>query len=317
MGAHAMFAQLNETAQNFKFGVKPNTAILHEPPTVSAKVKIEPRRILFSASILFTLRRNESLEYHKITWNAGRAPLNLRALAKIVFAGWHLQNGCVESQPFNIGETMNFIPDSSVLLAYSIGVLVLTFTPGPDMTFFLGRTLAQGVSGGIAAMSGASAGLLVHSTLVAFGLSALIIASPTLFFALKVVGAAYLLWLAVDAIRNGSALNIKGKPSHKPLGQVFLQGLGINLLNPKIIIFFMTFLPQFVDAKDPDATGKLLFLGVMFVIVALPFTIAMILAADQLTAWLKQNPRITRIIDWVFASVFGAFAVKILLTERG
>ncbi len=212
---------------------------------------------------------------------------------------------------------MNFIPELSVLLAYAVGVLVITFTPGPDMTFFLGRTLAQGVRGGMAAMAGASAGLLVHSTLVAFGLSALIIASPTLFFGLKIVGAAYLLWLAVDAIRNGSALNLKGKPAEKPLGRVFLQGLGINLLNPKIIIFFMTFLPQFVDAKDPDATGKLLFLGIMFVVIALPFTVAMILAADKLTLWLKRNPRITRIIDWIFAGVFGAFAAKILLTERG
>lgn len=217
----------------------------------------------------------------------------------------------------NVAESMQFIPELPVLLAYSAGVVVLTFTPGPDMTFFLGRTLSQGISGGFAAMAGASTGLLVHSLAVAFGLSALIIASPTLFFALQICGAGYLAFLAFDAIRNGSALSLKGKPAKKPLARVFLQGLGINLLNPKIIIFFMTFLPQFVDARDPNATGKLLFLGVMFVVIALPFTMPMVLAADQLTAWLKLNPRVTRIIDWVFAGVFGAFALKILLTERG
>jgi threonine/homoserine/homoserine lactone efflux protein len=212
---------------------------------------------------------------------------------------------------------MNFIPEWSILAAYSLGVIILTFTPGPDMTFFLGRTLAQGVRGGLAAMAGASTGLLVHSMLVAFGLSALILASPVLFLGLKIVGAAYLLWLAIDAIRNGSALRMEGKAKPKPLSQVYLQGLGINLLNPKIIIFFMTFLPQFVRSSDPHASGELLFLGVLFVVIALPFTVPMILLADRLTLWLKRNPRVTRVIDWTFASVFGAFAAKILLTERG
>ena len=212
---------------------------------------------------------------------------------------------------------MVFIPDLPILLAYAAGVLVITFTPGPDMTFFLGRTLSQGVPAGLTAMSGASAGLLVHSILVAFGLSALIVASPSLFFMLKIAGAAYLLWLAVDALRNGSTLRLQGAVSPKPLAGVFLQALGINLLNPKIIIFFMTFLPQFVTAGDPHASGKLLFLGVLFVVMALPLTIPMILLAGKLTHWLRQNPKATRIIDWVFASVFGAFAVKILLTERG
>jgi threonine/homoserine/homoserine lactone efflux protein len=165
--------------------------------------------------------------------------------------------------------------------------------------------------------AGASTGLLVHSLLVAFGLSALILASPAAFLILKLAGALYLLWLAVDAIRNGSALRLQGKAKAKPLKQVFVQGLAINLLNPKIIIFFMTFLPQFVQPSDPHASGKLLFLGVMFVVIALPFTVPMILAASRLTNWLMRNPRVTRVIDWSFASVFGAFAVTILMTQRG
>lgn len=211
---------------------------------------------------------------------------------------------------------MQFVPEWPVFLAYAVGVIILTFTPGPDMTFFLGRTLAQGVKGGFAAMAGASTGLLVHSLLVAFGLSALILASPTAFLVLKLAGALYLLWLAFEAIRHGSALRLQGKAAAKPLTKVFAQGLAINLLNPKIIIFFMTFLPQFVQPSDPHASGKLLFLGVMFVLIALPFTIPMILAANKLTQWLMRNPRVTRAIDWSFASVFGAFAVTILMTQR-
>jgi threonine/homoserine/homoserine lactone efflux protein len=213
--------------------------------------------------------------------------------------------------------TMNFLPSLPALAAYLAGVVVIVITPGPDMTYFLGRTVSLGVLAGIAAMLGAVTGLLVHSTLVAFGLSALVIASPTLFTAVKLAGAAYLAWLAIDAIRHGSALNVeKARGRETRLGRVWLQGLGINLLNPKIVLFFMTFLPQFVSAGDPNAPQKLLFLGVLFSVVTIPLTLPMILAASAITGYVRSNRRIARAIDYLFAGVFGAFAVRILLTER-
>lgn len=210
-----------------------------------------------------------------------------------------------------------FMPSLPVLTGYLVGVLVIVITPGPDMTYFLGRTVTQGVSAGIAAMLGAVSGLLVHSTLVAFGLSALVIASPTLFTSVKIAGACYLLWLAIDAIRRGSALNMPQNGEQRAgLGRVWVRGLGINLLNPKIVLFFMTFLPQFVSANDTSAPGKLLFLGVVFSIVTIPLTLPMIFAAGALTGFVRRSPKFARGIDYLFASVFGAFAVKILLTER-
>ena len=211
---------------------------------------------------------------------------------------------------------MDFIPDTPVLLAYIAGVIVITLTPGPDMTYFIGRAIAQNVRAGLAAFAGASVGLIIHSLFVAFGLSALIIASPALFTIIKVAGAAYLGWLAFDAIRNGSTFKVSER-AEKPrsLFSNWLQGLGINLLNPKIIIFFMTFLPQFVSASDPHAPGKLLFLGLSFIVIALPFTIPMILAADGFSALMRRNRTVTRAIDWLFAGVFSAFAVKILFTQ--
>lgn len=212
---------------------------------------------------------------------------------------------------------MNFVPDLSVLLPYVLGVVIITVTPGPDMTFFLTRTITQGVGAGISAMSGALFGTLIHSMLVAFGLSAIIIASPGLFLAIKILGAGYLLWLAIDAIRHGSAINTTERPMKKrSLHQIMAQGLAINLMNPKIILFFMTFLPQFVSPSDPDAPGKLLFLGLLFSVVAVPMTLPMIFAAGRLTSFLKRSPKVTRVIDYMFATVFGAFAVRILLTQR-
>ncbi len=107
------------------------------------------------------------------------------------------------------------LPDTAVLLPFTIAVVVIALTPGPDMTFFLGRALAQGRAAGLAAMAGASTGILVHTMLVALGLSALIVAAPTAFLALKIVGALYLAWLAVQAIRHGSALTLPDGPAPK------------------------------------------------------------------------------------------------------
>ena len=92
-----------------------------------------------------------------------------------------------------------------------------------------------------------------------------------------------------------------------------MSGLAINLLNPKIVIFFMTFLPQFVAPGDPAAAGKLFTLGVLFIAIALCITVPMILAADLVAATLRARPRIARVIDWLLASVFAGFAVQLLL----
>jgi threonine/homoserine/homoserine lactone efflux protein len=193
---------------------------------------------------------------------------------------------------------------------------VLGLTPGPDMTFFLSRTIARSRAAGFAAFIGASTGLVVHTMLVAAGLSALLAASETAFTILKVAGAAYLAWLAYDAIRNGSALSLERRPPPEALGTIFLKGLLVNLLNPKIIVFFVTFLPQFVSAADPAAARKLIFLGAFFMLINVPLCSAMILSADWIARHLGRSGRAARIIDYVFAGVLGAFAVKLIFTQR-
>lgn len=94
-----------------------------------------------------------------------------------------------------------------------------------------------------------------------------------------------------------------------------LNGIWVNLLNPKIIIFFMTFLPQFVSASDPHVTGKLIFLGLWSIIVALPIGIGIVIAADVLSAWLQRNRKVLRGLDYTIAGVFSVFAFKIFFTQ--
>jgi threonine/homoserine/homoserine lactone efflux protein len=211
---------------------------------------------------------------------------------------------------------MPFVPDAPVVLAYSLAAFVLFITPGPDMSLYLAKTVVGGRRAGIAAMTGASLGNVVHSLLAAFGLSALIAASPALFLALKIVGALYLAWLAIDAVRNGSSLSVKGgERARVPLWPTFALGFSVNLTNPKVVLFFVTFLPQFVDAHDPHAAAKLLFLGIYFVVFSYPLAVLLILGAERLIGGLAGRPRLLRTIDWLFAGVFGAFAVKVLATQ--
>jgi threonine/homoserine/homoserine lactone efflux protein len=208
-----------------------------------------------------------------------------------------------------------FIPELPVLAGFILAAIVLGLTPGPDMTLFLSKTVSHSRQAGFAAASGALTGVVVHTILVTVGLSALLAASVTAFTILKVAGALYLAWLAIDAIRNGSALSLGDKRSTERLSSVYAKAVLVDLLNPKVIVFFVTFLPQFVSPADPDAAKKLLFLGLVFVIANLPVNFGLVLFAEQIAQHLKQSPRLMRVVDWLFASVLGAFAVKLALTE--
>lgn len=210
-----------------------------------------------------------------------------------------------------------FVPDLPTMLAYSVACFVLFITPGPDMSLMLARTVTGGPRLGMASMLGTNLGCCIHSAAVALGLSALLTASPAAFGALKLVGAAYLLWLAVDAVRNGSSLNVRAdRPAGGSVAAAFWTGVAVNLTNPKVVLFFVAFLPPFVSASDPNAAGKLFFLGLYFVVFNIPLGTLLILAAHRVVGWLKARPAVLRGIDYTFAGVFGFFAFGILTTQR-
>ncbi|QFT32401.1 Homoserine/homoserine lactone efflux protein [Labrenzia sp. THAF82] len=211
---------------------------------------------------------------------------------------------------------MTFVPDMTTLLAFTAAALVLTITPGPDMTLFMSKTLTQGRRAGLTAVFGVTVGLVIHTILAAIGVSALLAASQLAFTLLKIVGAAYLIWLAYRTLRHGSALAIESAGAKtQPFYQIWLQGLGVNILNPKIVLFFVTFLPQFISASDPNAVGKLLFLGAYFVLLGMPICALMVLGAGTFAKFLKQSPKAMRFFDWAFAGIMGSFAIKLMIAK--
>lgn len=210
---------------------------------------------------------------------------------------------------------MDFLPSLPTLFGFAAATLLLAATPGPDMTLSISRALSQGKKAALFVVLGTSFGIVVHTLLVAFGISALITASPTAFLVLKTGGAAYLLWLAVQAIRHGSTLSVKTVDSAAGTALSNISsGFWVNLLNPKVIIFFMTFLPQFVSAGDQSVTGKLLFLGGLFIVIGMPVNMLVVFTADWLSSWLQRNKGFMRALDYSFAGVFSVFAAKIFMT---
>jgi threonine/homoserine/homoserine lactone efflux protein len=205
---------------------------------------------------------------------------------------------------------------SSLAAAYVLACFILAATPGADMALFLSRTLAGGRAQGFAAQAGASVGLVVHTFAAALGLSALLAASAEAYEAVKIAGALYLLWLSFRAIRHGSALKLKaGAPARGGLRGAFMNGLLINLTNPKIVLFFVTFLPQFISASDPHASAKLFALGLGFIAITTAVNAIVILVAGRFFAAAKRNPRALRLFDYAFAALMSAFAARLVWAE--
>jgi len=209
-----------------------------------------------------------------------------------------------------------FIPDLAVILAFSLAGVILAITPGPDMALQLSRAINYGRAHGLACAAGAMTGVLVHTTLAALGISALIVAAPALFMVLKVTGAVYLLWLAWQAITAGGGLRIAAAGKKAPtFRQSYMTGVGINLLNPKVVLFFVTFLPQFVDAHDPAASQKLFFLGAEFIAISIPLAVLTVYAADWIAAAFRKTKWVEKALNWSFAGIFTAFAATILTAQ--
>jgi threonine/homoserine/homoserine lactone efflux protein len=208
-----------------------------------------------------------------------------------------------------------FFPSASLAIGYVVACVLLAATPGADMALFLSRTLNGGRGQGFAAQAGASVGLVVHTIAAALGLSALLAASSEAYQAVKIAGAVYLLWLAYGAIRRGTALKLQHGAGAGGLRGAFWVGLLINLTNPKIVLFFVTFLPQFIDAHDPHASAKLFVLGFGFIAITTFVNAAVILTAAQFVAAARANPRALRLFDYAFAALMSLFAARLVWSE--
>jgi threonine/homoserine/homoserine lactone efflux protein len=205
--------------------------------------------------------------------------------------------------------------DPSLLAGYLLACLILVVTPGPDMAFVLGQTLSGGARRGWAATAGVYAGVGVHILLAAIGVAALVAANPALFTALRIAGALYLLWLGAQAIRaalRSPAASDAAEPPAISLSAAFRQGFVTNLLNPKVGLFFLAFVPLFVDPARSPAWVQMLILGPLLPAIALPFYALLIPAAARIAGRLRASSA-GRWLDGAAGTLFLGLGVRMLL----
>lgn len=198
--------------------------------------------------------------------------------------------------------------------------LLLNITPGPDMLYIAGRTARQGFGSGLAAVMGINAGCLVHTFAAAIGLSAILMASTKAFFIVKLLGAAYLVYVGISLLlekeRAGTSLKISSTLPLKTTRQVFWQGFLTNVLNPKVALFFLAFLPQFISTDSTTKPAALVLLGVIFIFNSLFVTIGFAALIAHASARFQRSSRIALWLNRCCGALFVGIGVKLALTGK-
>lgn len=202
------------------------------------------------------------------------------------------------------------LPNLLLFLAASVAV---TVAPGPDNLQVLARALSQGRKAGLAAALGFASGCLFHTGLAVLGIAALLRASPMAFDAVKLAGAAYLMWLAVQALRSRGSFSMSQGAAQVSYWRVFRQSVLANMLNPKVTLFFLVFLPQFVNPWAGHPDGQMLLLGVIFMLQAAVVFCLIACFAGLVGDALKRYPRAGVWLDRLAGVVFVLLALRIVL----
>jgi len=204
----------------------------------------------------------------------------------------------------------------SGLVLFLVASWALILTPGPDMIYVLTRGLAQGRRAGLLSAAGVTAGLLVHTLLAAFGLGVILQTSAPAFMAVKYLGAAYLIYLGFKTLRSPSRLDPLEEPRALRPGVVFLQGFMSNLFNPKIVLFFLAFLPQFVSRAADRASFQMLLLGLTFALFTILFLSPLGYFAGRLGGWLIRRPGVGRWLGGLSGTVLIGLGLRLALAQR-
>lgn len=200
------------------------------------------------------------------------------------------------------------------LISFALATSVLAISPGPDNIYVLVQSITNGKAYGLATVCGLITGCIVHTTLLAFGVSAIIKANEELFFGIKVLGALYLLYLAYKVFKSDSQLDFDSEVApKKSLKALFVQGFFMNVLNPKVTIFFLAFFPGFLFSKTMSTIAQFYILGGIFMLVSFIIFSAIALLAGQIKSYTLKHKNSGVVFKWLQIVVFIGIAVFILV----
>ena len=209
------------------------------------------------------------------------------------------------------------MPTAATLIAFAALALGMVLTPGPNMIYLVSRSISQGAGAGLVSLGGVALGFVAYMLAAAFGVTALLLAVPYAYDALRLAGAAYLGWLAWRALRPGGAspFEVRALP-RESAGRLFAMGLLTNLLNPKIAMLYLALLPQFVDPAAGSVLGQTLALGSLQIAVSVAVNAVIALTAGAVAALFRRWPLFAQIQRWLMGLVLGALAVRLAFESR-
>lgn len=203
---------------------------------------------------------------------------------------------------------------TETLISFALATSALAISPGPDNIYVLVQSITNGKAYGLATVCGLITGCIVHTTLLAFGVSAIIKANEELFFGIKVLGALYLLYLAYKVFKSDSQLDFDSETApKKSLKELFVQGFFMNVLNPKVTIFFLAFFPGFLFSKTMSTIAQFYILGGIFMLVSFIIFSAIALLAGQIKSYTLKHRNSGVVFKWLQIIVFIGIAVFILV----
>jgi len=203
------------------------------------------------------------------------------------------------------------MPHLTSLLGFALVSLGMVLTPGPNMAYLVSRSVCQGRAAGLVSLGGVALGFLAYMLLAAFGITALLLAIPYAYDALRLCGAAYLAWMAWNAVRPGGAspFQVRELAPDSPR-RLFAMGLLTNLLNPKIAALYLSLLPQFVDRAAGDVMGQTLALGATQIAVSVIVNACIVVSAGSVAAFLTGRPVWARLQRWLMGGVLAGLALR-------
>jgi threonine/homoserine/homoserine lactone efflux protein len=200
------------------------------------------------------------------------------------------------------------------MYTFLIASIALTISPGPDILYVLTQSISNGKKYGIATAAGLVSGILVHTTLIALGISAVLKQSELIFTFIKILGACYLLWIAFQVYKAPASITFSNENRpRKSIGSLFKQGFIMNVLNPKVTLFFLAFFPGFIDESLGNVTQQIYLLGFLFMLQAFLIFSLVSIIADKLTVFIRTNQKFALFLKWMQIVVFIGIAVLILV----
>jgi threonine/homoserine/homoserine lactone efflux protein len=209
------------------------------------------------------------------------------------------------------------MPQASSLLAFALISFGLVLTPGPNMIYLISRSITQGRTAGLVSLGGVTLGFVFYMLCAAFGVTALLFAIPYAYDALRFAGAAYLLWMAWQAVKPGgsSPFHVR-KLSFDGPRKLFAMGFVTNLLNPKIAMFYLALLPQFIDPNGASVLDQSLVLGAIHIAISVSVQAMVTLAAGSIALFLSRRPRWMLAQRYLMGTVLAGLAVRIAFEAR-